>query len=183
MSKIGYIRVSTVQQNTVRQLDGIELDKVFVDKCSGSTTDRVELQRLKEYVREGDTVVVHDISRLARDMKDLLGLIEFFNSKSVAVQFIKENMGFSADKSNPMNELLLNLLGSVYQFERQMLLERQAEGIAKAKAAGKYKGRAATVDKQVILDCLAGGLSIRKTAQKLGIGVSTVQRAKAALMC
>ncbi|MFA0550514.1 recombinase family protein [Vibrio lentus] len=181
MSKVGYIRVSTVQQNTVRQLDGVELDKEFVDKCSGSTTDREELQRLKEYVREGDTVVVHDISRLARDMKDLLALIEFFNSKSVAVQFIKENMIFSADKSNPMNELLLNLLGSVYQFERQMLLERQAEGIAKAKAAGKYKGRVATVDKQSILDCLESGLSIRKTAQKLGVGVSTVQRAKATL--
>ncbi|PMG59188.1 resolvase [Vibrio lentus] len=181
MSKVGYIRVSTVQQNTVRQLDGVELDKVFTDKCSGSTTERVELQRLKEYVREGDTIVVHDISRLARDMKDLLGLIEFFNNKSVAVQFIKENMIFSADKSNPMNELLLNLLGSVYQFERQMLLERQAEGIAKAKAAGKYKGRTATVDKQAILDCLSSGLSIRKAAQKLGVGVSTVQRAKATL--
>ncbi|ELB2795691.1 recombinase family protein [Vibrio alginolyticus] len=179
MSKVGYIRVSTVQQNTVRQLDGIELDKVFVDKCSGSTTDREQLERLKEYVREGDTVVVHDISRLARDMKDLLGLIEFFNAKSVAVQFIKEHMVFSADKSNAMNELLLNLLGSVYQFERQMLLERQAEGIAKAKVAGKYKGRTATVDRQAILDYLESGLSIRKTAQKLGVGVSTVQRAKA----
>lgn len=178
MSKVGYIRVSTVQQNTVRQLDGVELDKVFTDKCSGSTTDRVELQRLKEYVREGDTVVVHDISRLARDMKDLLGLIEFFNSKSVAVQFIKESMVFSAEKNNPMNELLLNLLGSVYQFERQMLLERQAEGIAKAKAAGKYKGRTATVDKQAIRDCLESGLSVRKTAKKLGVGVSTVQRSK-----
>ncbi|ENF8748120.1 recombinase family protein [Vibrio fluvialis] len=178
MSKVGYVRVSTVQQNTVRQLDGVELDKLFVDKCSGSTTDRVELQRLKEYVREGDTVVVHDISRLARDMKDLLGLIEFFNSKLVAVQFIKENMVFSAEKNNPMNELLLNLLGSVYQFERQMLLERQAEGITKAKAAGKYKGRTATVDKQAIIDCLENGLSIRKTALKLGVGVSTVQRAK-----
>ncbi|ODW45552.1 recombinase family protein [Vibrio parahaemolyticus] len=178
MSKIGYIRVSTVQQNTVRQLDGVELDKVFIDKCSGSTTDREELKRLKEYVREGDTVVVHDISRLARDMKDLLGLIEFFNSKSVAVQFIKESMVFSAEKNNPMNELLLNLLGSVYQFERQMLLERQAEGITKAKAAGKYKGRTATVDKQAIRDCLESGLSVRKTAKKLGVGVSTVQRSK-----
>lgn len=77
-----------------------------------------------------------------------------------------------------MNELLLNLLGSVYQFERQMLLERQAEGIAKAKAAGKYKGRTATVDRLAILDCLESGLSIRKTAQKLGVGVSTVQRVK-----
>ncbi|HHG3529922.1 TPA: recombinase family protein [Vibrio parahaemolyticus] len=178
MSKVGYIRVSTVQQNTVRQLDGIELDKVFTDKCSGSTTDRVELHRLKEYVREGDMVVVHDISRLARDMKDLLELIAFFNSKLVSVRFVKENMTFTADKSNPMNELLLNLLGSVYQFERQMLLERQAEGIAKAKAAGKYKGRCSTVDKQAILDCLAKGVSIRKTAQKLGVGISTVQRAK-----
>ncbi|WP_368599945.1 recombinase family protein [Vibrio cyclitrophicus] len=152
--------------------------KCLPNKCSGSTTDREELQRLKEYVREGDTLVVHDISRLARDMKDLLGLIEFFNAKSVAVQFIKENMIFSADRCNPMNELLLNLLGSVYQFERQMLLERQAEGIAKAKLAGKYKGRVATIDKQAILDCLENGLSIRKTALKLGVGVSTVQRAK-----
>lgn len=176
--KIGYIRVSSITQNTVRQLDGLELDKTFTDKCSGSTTTRPQLDAMKEFAREGDAVFVHDISRLARNIADLIDLIKFFNDKGVAVHFVKEHLAFSADSSNPMNNLMLNLLGSVYQFEREMILERQREGIAKAKEAGKYKGGRNTIDRDSVAECLNSGLSIRKTATKLGIAPASVQRIK-----
>jgi DNA invertase Pin-like site-specific DNA recombinase len=131
--KLGYIRVSTIEQNTARQLDGIELDKRFEDKCSGSNSERSSLNQLKDFAREGDCILVHDISRLARNISDLIELIKFFNNKLVSIQFVKESLIFSHDSSNPMNNLMLTLLGAVYQFEREMMLERQREGIAKAK--------------------------------------------------
>lgn len=175
---IGYIRVSTIDQNTVRQLDGIHLDKNYTDTCSGSTVERPALNELKEYCRDGDTVVVHDISRLARNIEDLINLIRFFNTKGVTVEFKKETMTFTAEQSNPMNTLMLNLLGSVYQFEREMMLERQREGIAKAKSAGKYKGRPLSVEPTEIIALLNQGLSIRKVATQLAISTTTVQKIK-----
>ncbi|MEZ9369893.1 recombinase family protein [Shewanella sp. 10N.286.51.B2] len=175
---IGYIRVSTVDQNTARQLDDIELDREFTDTCSGSTVTRPALNELKSYCREGDTVVVHDISRLARNIEDLINLIRFFNDKGVTVQFKKEAMIFTAEQSHPMNTLMLNLLGSVYQFEREIMLERQREGIAKAKSAGKYKGRPLSVAPSEIAELLTQGLSIRKIASQLGISTTTVQKIK-----
>jgi DNA invertase Pin-like site-specific DNA recombinase len=141
MSRVGYIRVSTVDQNTERQLKDIKLDKIFEDKCSGKNTNRPALIQLKEYVREGDTVFVHDISRMARNVNDLLNLIKEFKDNGVSIHFVKENLVFDNDKSNPMNDLMLTILGAIYQFERSMLLERQREGIAIAKSAGKYKGK------------------------------------------
>ena len=176
--KLGYIRVSTIEQNTARQLDGLKLDKVFEDKCSGSNSDRPALNQLKEYAREGDAVLVHDISRLARNISDLIDLIKFFNNKFVTIQFVKESLIFSHDSSNPMNNLMLTLLGAVYQFEREMILERQKEGIAKAKLAGKYKGKPNTIDRQSVWDLLEQGLSIRKVAFELGISPVSVQKIK-----
>ncbi|MBN46062.1 MULTISPECIES: recombinase family protein [unclassified Methylophaga] len=178
MKRIGYIRVSTVDQNSERQLDGIELDEVFEDKCSGKDTNRPNLQALLKYVRKGDEVHVHDISRMARNLEDLISLVKLLNSKGVSIQFHKESLTFTGEQ-NAMQELLLGVLGSVYQFERSMLLERQREGIQKAKEAGKYKGRPQEVDQAVILKLLASGVSIRKTAAELGVSVSTVQRVKA----
>jgi len=175
--KVGYVRVSTVDQNTERQLDGVELDKVFTDKCSAKDTNRPQLMLLMEYVREGDEVHVHDISRMARNLEDLIRLVKQLNGKGVSIRFHKESLTFTGDQS-PMQELLLGVLGAVYQFERSMLLERQREGIQKAKEAGKYKGRPQQVDRDEVKDLLAGGLSIRKTAKQLGIAVSTVQRVK-----
>lgn len=172
--KLLYIRVSTTDQNTARQ--EIEADKTFIDKVSGSTINRPQLDALKEYAREGDTVMVHDISRLARNIRDLIETIEFFNDKGVAVEFKKEAMTFTADKSNPMNSLMLNLLGSVYQFEREMMLERQREGIEKAKLAGKYKGRGVTVDYEQIERHIIDGLSVRKTCELTGYSHSTVAK-------
>ena len=176
--KLGYIRVSTVEQNTARQLSGIELDKIFEDKCSGSNSDRPALNQLKDYAREGDVVLVHDISRLARNIEDLINLIRFFNDKLVTIQFVKESLIFSHDSSNPMNNLMLTLLGAVYQFEREMILERQKEGIAKAKLAGKYKGKPNTIERKPVWDLLDQGLSIRKVAKELNISPVSVQKIK-----
>tara|TARA_R110002094_G_scaffold69674_1_gene78584 strand:+ start:4401 stop:4952 length:552 start_codon:yes stop_codon:yes gene_type:complete len=176
--KLGYIRVSTIEQNTARQLDGLELDKVFEDKCSGSNSDRPALNLLKDYAREGDTILVHDISRLARNISDLIELIKFFNNKLVTIHFSKENLIFSHDSANPINNLMLTLLGAVYQFEREMILERQKEGIAKAKLEGKYKGKPNTIDRESVWDLLDEGLSIRKVAKELGVSPVSVQKIK-----
>lgn len=175
--QIGYIRVSSVDQNTARQLDNMELDKVFTDKCSGSTTKRPELQRLIEYARAIDTVHVHSIDRMARNVADLIEIIRKLNSKGVSVKFYQENLLFTADNSNPMSELMLNLLGAVYEFERAMLLERQRQGIAKAKAAGKYK-RESKINKKKIVRLLENGMSLRKTATELGHAQSTILSVK-----
>jgi DNA invertase Pin-like site-specific DNA recombinase len=175
--QIAYIRVSTVDQNTERQLGGITFDKVFEDRCSGKDTNRPALTRLLDHVREGDTVHVHDISRMARNLEDLINLVKTLNAKSVSIKFHKENMTFTGEQ-NPMQELMLGILGSVYQFERSMLLERQREGIQKAKEEGKYQGRPNSIDRDEVKALLDSGLSIRKVASQLGIAASSVQRIK-----
>ncbi len=176
--RLGYVRVSTVDQNLERQLDGVDVDKTFIDKCSGKDTDRPALQELLAYIREGDEVYVHDISRMARNVEDLLSLIRSMNGNGVTIHFMKESLTFNGE-SNPMQELMVSLLGAVYQFERSMLLERQREGIAKAKAAGKYTGGKPRIDREKVLECLGKGMSVRGTAKKLAIAPSTVQRMKA----
>lgn len=138
--KVGYIRVSSLDQNTVRQLDGQELDKVFTDKASGKDTKRPQLQFCLEYLREGDVLVVHSMDRLARNVDDLRRIVQNLTGKGVCVQFIKESLTFTGENS-PMSNLLLSLLGAVAEFERSMIRERQREGIALAKKAGVYKGR------------------------------------------
>lgn len=137
---VGYVRVSTVDQNTARQLDGVEVEKTFEDKVSGKDTARPALQTMIEFVREGDVIRVHSMDRLARNLEDLLRLIRELNAKGVAVEFIKEKLIFAGD-SSPINTLLLQVMGAVAEFERSLTLDRQREGIAKAKAAGVYKGR------------------------------------------
>ena len=176
--EIGYIRVSTVEQNTARQLDGLELDKVYTDKCSGKDTDRPELKVMLEHLREGDTVHVHDISRMARNVGNLLDLVESLRNRGVTLKFHKENMTFTPDKNDPMQELMLTMLGGIYQFERSMILERQREGIAIAKAEGKYKGRPKSIDRKRVKQMLDDGTSIRKIAAQLNISPSSVQAVK-----
>jgi len=177
MAKVAYKRVSTVEQSTERQLDGLTFDKVFEDAASAKDMSRPKLEAMIEYVREGDTIHVHDLSRLARDLGNLLSLVKTLNEKGVAVTFHKENLTFNG-KDDAIQNLMLSMLGAVYQFERSMLLERQREGIAIAKRQGKYKGAKKRIDDQKILSELDKGTSIRKTAEKLNVGVSTVQRAK-----
>jgi DNA invertase Pin-like site-specific DNA recombinase len=138
--RIGYKRVSTVDQNTGRQLEGIHIDKVFEDKASGNNTARPQLQAALGFCREQDTLVVHSMDRLARNLTDLRLLVKNLTDRGVAVQFIKESLTFTGEDS-PMANLLLSMLGAVAEFERALILERQREGIALAKAAGKYKGR------------------------------------------
>lgn len=178
MATVGYVRVSTVDQNTDRQLDGFALDKVFEEKVSARTADRPKLNELLDYVREGDEVIVHDISRLARNMEDLHRLVRQITGKGCTLRFVKENLTFTNNQSDAVSQLLLSMLGAVYQFERNIMLERQREGIAIAKAKGRYKGRPKTIARSAILTLLDDGVSMRKTAERLGVSLSTVQRVK-----
>lgn len=178
MANVGYIRVSTVDQNTARQLDGLKLDKVFTEHKSGKDKEREQLNALLEYVREGDTVNVHSIDRLARNLADLKELVNLLNDKGVSVHFHKEGMKFNGDKSDSMTNLLFNILGSFAEFERELMLERQREGIAKAQEEGKYKGRIKKIDDDAIRSAMnKEGASFRKVAKELNVSLSTVQRA------
>jgi DNA invertase Pin-like site-specific DNA recombinase len=138
--RVGYKRVSTIDQNTERQLQGVDVDKVFEDKASGKDTNRPALQSALEYLRDGDVLVVHSMDRLARNLGDLLKLIEGLNGRGVAVEFVKESVAFTGEDS-PMAKLQLHIMGAVAEFERSMIRARQAEGIAAAKARGEYAGR------------------------------------------
>ena len=138
--EVAYIRVSTIEQNTESQraiLSKIKIDKVFEEKISGKNAKRPELQAMLEYVREGDTVYVKDLSRLARNTKDLLNIVEYLANKGVRLKSIKENI----DTSTNFGKLMITFLAAIYEFERANLLERQRDGIAVAKMQGKYKGR------------------------------------------
>ncbi len=144
MAHIGYIRVSSTNQNTDRQLDGIQLDKTFTEKQSGtSASDREQLQACIDYAREGDTLHVHSIDRLARNLADLQALVARINEKCVTVQFHKEGLNFAADNTaSPMNKLMLQMLGAFAEFERSIIKERQREGIDKALQKGVKFGQA-----------------------------------------
>ena len=170
--KIGYKRVSTIDQNTARQLDGVPLDKLFEDKASGKDTNRPELQSALNYCREGDTLVVHSMDRLARSLVDLRGMVTKLTGRGVAVEFMKENLRFNGDDS-PMAILLLSLLGAVAEFERSLILERQREGIALAKVAGKYKGRSRSLTAEKVAELLArAAAGERKTQIAKSFGIS-----------
>src|ERR1019366_1831007 len=136
--RVGYRRVSSVDQSTERQLEGIQLDKVFTDKASGKDTNRPQLQAALEYLREGDLLLAHSMDRLARSLDGLRKIVLDLTSRGVHVQFVKENLTFTGEDA-PMSTLLLALLGAVAEFERSMIRERQREGIALAKKAGLYQ--------------------------------------------
>ncbi|WP_284357148.1 recombinase family protein [Pseudomonas putida] len=177
MAHVAYIRVSSEDQNTDRQLDGIVVDRTFTDKVSGATTNRPALSEMLDYVRDGDTIHVHSIDRLARSLADLLTLVTDLRIAGVCVHFHKEQLLFTSEV-NPTQELMLSMMGAVAEFERAIIKERQREGIAKAKAKGVYRGRVKKVDDQAILDAMGQeGASFRKVAADLGVSLSTVQRA------
>ena len=133
-----YARVSSLEQRTDRQVTGISVDKVFEDKCSGKDTNRPQLQACLEYLRDGDTLVVHSIDRLARSLRDLLNIVQELLARKVSIRFIKEGMDFNGDNPNPTQDLYLNILGAVAEFERALIRERQAEGIALARQRNAY---------------------------------------------
>ena len=169
---VGYLRVSTVLQNTARQLDGVKLDRVFEDYATGSNTDRPQLKACLAHLREGDVLHVHSMDRLCRSLEDLKRIVKELTSKGVKVNFQKEGLTFTGDDS-PMSNLLLGVLGAVSEFERQIILERQREGIAIAKVAGKYLGRKPALSpdraKELVSRALVGE---RKTALAREFGVS-----------
>lgn len=175
MANVGYIRVSTVDQNVDRQLDGVSLEKTFTDKASGGTKKRPGLDDLMAYVREGDTVHVHSIDRLARDLGDLLSLLRHFTGHRVNVQFHKERLTFTGE-DNPFQTLQLHVIGAVAQFERSIIRERQREGIAKAKVRGKYRGRKPSIDRSQVLDLHSQGKTPTAISKELGIARSSVYR-------
>lgn len=181
MSAIGYIRVSTTDQNTDRQLDGITLDKTFTDQTSGKDTNRPQLQACLDYVREDDTLYVHSIDRLARSLQDLQTTVDSLLAKGVTVNFVKESLTFQKHGANdPFAQLLFQVLGSFAEFERNILKERQREGIAKAKAKGVYShgkgGRKKSVDRDLVKKLHAEELSLRKIAKEAKCSLSSVQR-------
>lgn len=140
--QIAYIRVSSIDQSTRRQTEAMQrykIEKWFIEKVSGKDTNRPKLKEMLDFAREGDTIHIHDFSRLARSTKDLLDIVELLNSKGITLISNKENI----DSSTPTGKLMLTMIGAINEFERTNLLERQREGIAIAKREGKYKGRKA----------------------------------------
>ena len=176
MAIVGYRRVSTLDQNLDRQDLG-EVNKVFEEKLSGkSAKDRPALQAMIEYVREGDSVVVYSIDRLARDLRDLQEIIQRLNDNGVTITFLSERLTFSADKEDAFAKLQLQMMGAFAEFERNIIRKRQAEGIVKAKAKGVYKGRKPTIDREKVTALKEEGLSTYKIAETMGISRMSVHR-------
>lgn len=179
MAQVGYIRVSTVEQKGDRQLANVELDKIFEDKASGGNTKRPGLQACLDYLREGDTLHVHSIDRLARNLAELQEMVNGLVKEGITIVFHKENLIFTPDKANnPCQELMLQMLGAFAQFELSLIRERQAEGIAAAKAKGVKFGRPGLDDDLVaaIKERLAAGIPIAHIAKELGVTRPTVYK-------
>ena len=178
MSLIGYKRVSSDSQSTDRQDLG-ELDKVFEEKLSGkSASDRPALVAMIDYAREGDTVKVHSIDRLARDLRDLQSIISQLNDKGVTISFLSENLAFSAGADDAFAILQRQMMGAFVEFERNIIRKRQAEGIAKANERGVYKNRKRkpVIDRDEVRKLKAEGLSTYKIADQMGISRMSVHR-------
>jgi len=174
--RIGYVRVSSIDQNADRQLEHLRADKLFTDKASGKDTDRPQLQALLAYAREGDTIVVHSMDRLARNVDDLRRLVQEQTKRGIRVQFIKESLTFTGEDS-PFAHLMLSVLGSIAQFERDLIKERQREGIALAKQRGAYRGRKrALPDDELpkLLQKVKAGEKKAKLARDFGISRQTL---------
>lgn len=173
---IGYIRVSTFEQNVERQLDGIQLDRTFTDKASGKDANRPELAALLDYVRDGDTVKVHSMDRLARNLDDLRKIVKTITEKGARIEFSKENLIFTGDDS-PIATLLLSVMGAFAEFERSLIRERQREGVAIAKAKGLYRGRKPKLNAAQIAEAkakVASGVPKARVAREMGVSRMTL---------
>lgn len=177
--KIGYVRVSTQEQNSSRQeilMQELGVEEIFIDRISGKNTDRPELKRMMEYVRQGDVVIVESISRFARNTKDLLNLIEQLNQKQVDFVSKKETI----DTATPSGKFMLTVFGAVAELEREYILQRQREGIEIAKAEGKYKGRKKKPlpdnFNKIVQQWRNGEITARKAMKLLGMSSSTFYR-------
>lgn len=177
MATIGYARVSTEVQDLAAQLEQLKaegVDKVFKEKASGVKQDRPELAKMIDYAREGDTVVVCKLDRIARSTKHLLEIVEALETKKVSFRVLNINL----DTSTPTGKLMLSMLAAIGQFEREMMLERQREGIRLAKTAGKYAGRKPTARAQAakVMELIGQGKTKQAVADEIGIGVASVYR-------
>lgn len=174
--RIGYVRVSSFDQNPERQLEHIQVDKVFSDKASGKDTQRPELERLLAFVREDDTVVVHSMDRLARNLDDLRRLVQRLTQRGVRIEFVKEHLTFTGEDS-PMANLMLSVMGAFAEFERALIRERQREGIALAKQRGAYRGRKKALAPEQVAQLrrrAAAGEKKAQLAREFGISRETV---------
>ena len=174
--RIGYIRVSSFDQNPDRQLENTATDKVFIDKTSGKDVQRPELDALLSFVREGDTVVVHSMDRLARNLDDLRRLVQHLTQRGVCIEFVKEHLIFTGEDS-PMANLMLSVMGAFAEFERALIRERQREGIALAKLRGAYRGRKKVLSDQqaaIIKQRAVAGEQKAKLAREFGISRETL---------
>jgi DNA invertase Pin-like site-specific DNA recombinase len=174
--RIGYIRVSTLDQHVERQLEGIEVDKTFIDHASGKDTKRPQLELLMSFVRTGDTVIVHSMDRLARNLDDLRRIVRTLTDRGVRIEFVKEHLAFTGDDS-PMASLMLSVMGAFAEFERALIHERQREGIALAKQRGAYKGRKKSLSPAEVAQLrerLTTGISKAQVARELGISRQTL---------
>ena len=138
--RVGYVRVSAYDQNPERQLENVTLDRAFTDKASGKDTKRPQLEALITFVRPGDTVIVHSMDRLARNLDDLRHIVQTLTRRGIRIEFVKEHLAFTGEDS-PMANLMLSVMGAFAEFERALIRERQREGIALAKQHGVYRGR------------------------------------------
>ena len=176
--KIGYIRISTIDQSTARQellMEQLGVDEVYIDRMSGKNTNRPELQKMLEYVRKGDTVIVESISRFARNTRDLLELIEKLTAKGVEFVSKKE----AIDTTTPTGKFMLTVVGAVAELEREYILQRQREGIAIAKANGVYKGRKSLQPpefEKVTAKWRNGQITAAEAMRQLGMSKSTFYR-------
>ena len=174
--RIGYVRVSSFDQNPERQLEQVEVGKVFTDKASGKDTQRPELDSLLAFVREGDTVVVHSMDRLARNLDDLRRLVQKLTRRGVRIEFVKECLTFTGEDS-PMANLMLSVMGAFAEFERALIRERQREGIALAKQRGAYRGRKKALSPEraaELLQRVKAGEQKAKLAREFGISRETL---------
>lgn len=180
--RVGYRRVSTLEQNLDRQDLGA-VERVFEDKASGKDTDRTELQEMMGYVRSGDEVVVYSIDRLARDLRDLQSIITQLNEIGVSIHFLSERLTFSGNSEDAFAKLQLQMMGAFAEFERNIIRKRQAEGIAKAKAKGVYENRKRKkkVSDKRIAELKAEGLNNTEIADYLGVSRMTIYRSIRAL--
>jgi DNA invertase Pin-like site-specific DNA recombinase len=181
--KIGYVRVSTAEQNTDRQLDGLQLTVTFTDKASGKNADRPQLQAMMAgNWPEGSTVYVHSMDRLARSLSDLLQIVEHLTHRGINVHFVKEAKIFrGGETSDPMDKLMLSMLGAVAEYERTLIRERQREGINKAKLRGVYRGRPRkNTDNEriahIVAEATALGANKTRIAAKHGISRDTLYK-------
>ncbi|WP_380055558.1 recombinase family protein [Falsihalocynthiibacter sp. SS001] len=173
--KFGYRRVSTQGQSLARQELPDDCDRIFEEKVSGKNTDRVQLTILRDSLRSGDEIVVYSLDRLARSLSDLQKIIDEAVRKGAVVRFLKEGLTFG-NKADPTSNLMLSILGAIGEFEREIILERQREGIAKAKDAGKYKGRPKTINRGVARKMFASGATPSEVADTMKIGIATAYR-------